>query len=490
MCALIYRLLDAEIYLHEDGSFTHTPNEGDEVQDLTEAPDSMGPLYVGNRICRLPLFRDGLINDPGILALKESCELVTMGADLVSFALALENWLNNTPPSKDPNLVLLEKLHAQMKQVQDFQLASWVTSREETIDDLKADAYTAIQTVHGFFDACNAAHTNVTAMLENNAFWANKMAIADTDTKKAVTRLMGSSLWMRPNSVAAMSGGGDPMDPVTGWMYHMADRAPETGFHQVWDHRWPLPALLYAMSARICVMRAVNPSLTSNAGVVTEIKQYIDYLSNIWIQMSDGVRHLKFEDYTAKQKSALGNSGYIPTFAADINGGEFIGGTAYTFNIHAPSMWNWHGPRPPGDLVASSDFGNFFEWFGVKKLLITVGGWAHGQVADAIGLQQLIRYCAQLHALIDPSRRLPFLDWQRSVDDIMSDDDRRKDALAAARIVELTPEPQGENAPSRSFYIYEALHANHGETAELVGKYADDLFRLGVANQAAPSRKR
>lgn len=54
-------------------------------------------------------------------------------------------------------------------------------------------------------------------------------------------------------------------------------------------------------------------------------------------------------------------------------------------------------------------------------------------------------------------------------------------------IVELSPEHGNEGRSSRVFYIYEALRANRGEAAEIVGKYAEELFRLGGTNQAAPT---
>ncbi|MFD9082973.1 hypothetical protein [Streptomyces erythrochromogenes] len=486
MCALIYRALDSEVYLREDGTLTHCPGEGDEVRNLSEAPESMGPLYIGNRILQSPLFRSD-DEDPGLEALKESVEFVSLGIDLVTFAMALNGWLSGNTPGKDPNLILLERLHANMKKIQDFQLASWVTDRQETMDQLKADSYTAIQTVQGFFKACNAAQTNVTAMLENNAFWANKMAIADTDTSKVVARLMSEGLWVRPYSVAALSNKSDPTDPRTGWMTHMADRAPQTGFNQVWDYRWALPALLYAMSARIGVMRAVHPALASTPEVVAEIKNYVAFLSGVWIRMSEGIRHLEFQNYTAKQKSDLGHSGHVPVFGVDIYGGEYIGGTAALFKLRAPSKWYWwHGPRPPGSIFTSAvDVST--DWAGVKSFLITAGGWAQGQVAEAIGMFELLRYCAQLHVLIDPSRRLPFIDWQRSVDEIASDEGCWRAALAAAQIAELIPDSGRDDRASRTFYIYDALRANHDQTAKSAGDCAAELLRIGVANLSAPS---
>jgi hypothetical protein len=77
-----------------------------------------------------------------------------------------------------------------------------------------------------------------------------------------------SGLWLRPNSLKAISMYGDPRS----WMDLMPDRAELFSFNRVWDYRWALPAALYAITARLIIL-----SVAGEKSEITslEIKRYL-----------------------------------------------------------------------------------------------------------------------------------------------------------------------------------------------------------------------
>ena len=102
-------------------------------------------------------------------------------------------------------------------------------------------------------------HILKTKASRTDPVWAAKIAIADRDSLLAAKTFSGDitrGFWMRPASQAAISRFGNPTDWYHGWMPHMSDRAEVNQFNNVWDYRWALPALIYAVIVRLVVLKA------------------------------------------------------------------------------------------------------------------------------------------------------------------------------------------------------------------------------------------
>jgi hypothetical protein len=480
MCATLYRFADTPIYLREDGTFARDGSEGDRILDLSEAPESVGVAYIGNHILRLAEFRSSGVpyyDEPSYKAMKEAVELVGMGVDLVGLAHSLHQWLSGDAPKQDPVMHHLAQLHAEMQKIQDFQLASWVSSREESLAALDAYSFAAIHTVNDLLQTALGARGSTVPQLLEKPLWASRMALAENQSLLAVRQLMKDKpYWMRPYSLAAISVEGDPTLYYTGWQQHIPDRASVDGFKQVWDHRWAFPALLYAISSRVTVLKAyygVDLELTPSAH--QEIKSYISYLSDLWLKMYSGIRQLKFDSYSTAQITKLRSQGHVPVFAVDINGGRFIGGISFLGYFDKPKSWLWTGPLPTADLTMS----NGYSEADAKAWVDRISNWAYGYIANAIGLTELLRFASELHVLIDPSRKQPFRNWQRTVDDMLSDERYLRAALMAAHIAELYPELHAGESASRAYYVYDALRVDDGEAAKAVDRCTEDLLRIG-----------
>ncbi|WP_333740510.1 hypothetical protein [Streptomyces sp. IBSBF 2806] len=276
--------------------------------------------------------------------MKEAGELVTLGVDLIGLATALEQWWSHTPPTEDPALKLLRQLSNKLQDIQDFELASWVTSREQHLATLHAYSHTAMMTAKEYAQIWWDWPGGGEPLDE--PYYAASIQSALHDSSLAVNELMQPASWMRPESIIAISDKGDPVPYPFGWMANMPDRAGRDGLFRVWDYRWTLPALMYAIAARVVVLKArYSPGqLPSTPGVTAELEGYIQYLGEIWKRMVAGIRRgRKYADWTPRQRSDYGNSGWVPAFAVDLNGGEWVGGLAYTYAFDNRSQWHWNG---------------------------------------------------------------------------------------------------------------------------------------------------
>jgi len=98
---------------------------------------------------------------------------------------------------------------------------------------------------------------------------------------------------MRPVSLAAISWASDPTHYYTGWMSHLPDRAEVNHFQQVWDYRWGQSALIYAIVARLIVLKAFETGLESERRLFCqEIKGYAKILSSVFSKRFSGIRTL------------------------------------------------------------------------------------------------------------------------------------------------------------------------------------------------------
>ncbi|MER6251382.1 hypothetical protein ABT224_08400 [Streptomyces sp. NPDC001584] len=483
MRASLYRVMGTQMCLREDGTFVWAPDASDVIRDISEAPGSLREIYVGNYIRKLAHFASPeapWYDQPSYKVIKESVELVAMGVDLFGLAISLNTWISGAPSPQDPILRNLTQLHAEMKNIQDVQLASWVTSREENLAFLRAYSTTALRSVADVLQAIIDSKSSPQVIL-NQPYWAAKLALADNQSGLAVNTLMDPGYWMRPYSIPAISTKGDPTPYYTGWMSHIPDRAPVNGFNQVWDHRWALPALLYAVGVRISVLKVVHPFDIHPA--ISEIQGYAQFLDNIWSRMYAGVRCLKFDNYSASQIHELRQRGHVPTFAVDLNGGDFAGGIALMGQFDKPYTWWWTGPLPEEEYIrpyppTEAGAKNFVQMISET--------WGYNHICRSIGLPELLVFISELHALSDPSRKLPFKDWHGLVTEIISDRARWKDVLVAASVSGSNPNLREDEKASRAFDIYCALHAGDGEAAEVVDQCAEELIRIAARRRKLP----
>lgn len=475
----LYRLPHCTQYLSEDGLFVRSAADGDTVLELADAPDTLEAAYVGNNI-RALAFRSGepWYDSAGYKAVKESLDLLTLGVEVVELFVALDNWLSGASGSPDPAMQALAELNRKLAQIQDFQLAHWVTSREEDLSMLRAHSATALQTAHEFLRSGASA---------SDPTWQARRALAERDSLFVVNTFIGDldgGYWMRPYSVPALSLNADPTHWRLGWMSNMTDRARVQAFGRVWDYRWALPVLLYAISVRATVLRAFQGTLPAGAPPwQAETEDHITFLQQVWERMEAGVRHLTFEKYSGEQMQRLGSQGYVPMFAADIHGGHFVGGDTLSMEeyMRTPSRWNWVGPRPTADLVRDAQASQP----GLSAFVGLVGTWGYSQVCQAIGLTELMAFISILFEhKKDVAGGIVFIDpWLYISRTITESETSRLAATLAASLATQASTGQPDDLATRTFDLFNALRSDDDHVRTVVAQLAEEVAAVGVANR-------
>jgi hypothetical protein len=104
------------------------------------------------------------------------------------------------------------------------------------------------------------------------------------------------------------------------WMQWIPDRAP-TIEGMAWDHRWGLPAAIYAITMRMAVLKAFDPGTPTAASQrCKEAKKYATLLADVFNRIYSGIKQspVKAEQYPRFSQ------GELPAAAADINSGYFV----------------------------------------------------------------------------------------------------------------------------------------------------------------------
>jgi hypothetical protein len=311
--------------------------------------------------------------------IKASSDLMTFGA-LGELAVALNNLL--TPDQPDPILRGLNRINDRLNSIEDAVLAAWVTAREDNLASIRAHSAASLITAHAFLQS-GASNTSPE--------WAAKRALAERDSLVAVQTLVGDlegGLWLRPFSVKAISQRGDPNSFYDGWLQHMSDRPEPHGFNRVWDYRWGLPALIYAVNTRIIVLKAFGTA----AGVVRgELAGYNNFVARVFRKMESGVRHLR--DLTPVQVNRIPTHG-VPVAAADIYGGYFIGGMFDAFFKPSEFLGRGYPFPPPSPLLPG------YQLDRVVHNMREVGGFWSDIVKREIGLPELLWYAGRLENML------------------------------------------------------------------------------------------
>jgi hypothetical protein len=266
--------------------------------------------------------------------MMEGIKLVPyVGKPAAEIMSILNEWISGDKP--DPLMESLNRIHQTLSQIHDFNLAAWVTSREDNLAFLIAHSSAALHTANAFLQS-NGSHTD--------PVWAAKIALAERDSLLAVQTFTGNmerGYWLRPYSIAAISGAGNPTSYYDGWMPHMPDRAEVNLYNQVWDYRWALPVLVYSIVARLLVLTAVGTGSRQERRVhCAEIKGYIGFLQGVFKKRWEGLRTLT--QLSAQQTNELRTRGRFPMAAVDIYSGDFIAGiywnTGASYPFSPPSL--------------------------------------------------------------------------------------------------------------------------------------------------------
>lgn len=310
--------------------------------------------------------------------IKASADIMTFGA-LGNLAMTLNNIFTADQP--DPILWGLNKINDRLNTIDDGVLAAWVTAREDNLATIRAFSAASLITANAFLQSGASSASPE---------WAAKRALAERDSLVAVQTLVGDmegGLWLRPFSTKAISQMGDPTNFFLGWMQHMSDRPEPHGFNRVWDYRWGLPATIYAVNARIIVLKAFG---TNNAAIKSEVAGYNTFIARVFQKMESGVRFVK--DLNPQQLNRLGTMGELPICAVDIYGGYFFGGIfLHTFN---PATFAGYPFPPPSPLLPG------LQTDRVIHNMRLIGDYWSDFVKQAIGLPELLFYAGQLENIL------------------------------------------------------------------------------------------
>lgn len=352
-------------------------------------------------------------------------------------------------------------------------MGAWVSSRQENLAFLLAHSSTAIHTANAFLQ--NKAS-------RNDPVWAAKIAIAERDSLLAVNTFSDTEggYWLRPYSLAAMSWAGDPTDTYSGWMSHMPDRAEVNHLKQVWDYRWAQPALLYAIVARLIVLKAFETGTGDERRLYCqEIKRYVKLLGTIFSKRWSGIRML--ERLSDLQRYEYRSRGWVPMAAADIYGGDYIGGGFTTYKITEPGFF------PPGVAPPNMDTGRTRT--AEERIEYNVWVFAHHWWALLYlrtGLEELLLIISELHSICDkPWFSRAYIDVHVKLSQANKDDKARKVAFAAVALSELVPANDEVANAARTHYLYEALRTGGDQTQAILAKCVQDLSYLTEAGASA-----
>ena len=448
-----FRIPDTGLYLRADGIFSPTVEPGETALDLTnEHAHLLEVVYHGQALKQMTFQKNsstahGGSDEEGMEVIMEGFELISFGIEYFEFVEKLNHWVTGAHDAPDPIMESLRLVHEKLSQIQDFNLGAWLSSRQENLAFLLAHSSTAIQTANAFLQS---------GASRSDPVWAAKIAIAERDSLLAVNTFSDTQggYWLRPQSVAAISWAGDPTGLYRGWMPHMPDRAEVNHFQQVWDYRWAQPALLYTIVARLIVLKAFDTGTVGERRLYCqEFKGYAKLLGTVFSKRWSGIRTL--DRLSDLQRNIYLLTGRIPMAAADIYGGDWLGG--YFFfpdfewrhfapGIAAPDMDTYTNSSRPFDLVWVENNMSAFarHWWNLLYL--------------RTGLEELLLLISELQVICDaPWFSRTYIDVRDDVRHARSDKSRSKAAYAAVALSDLVPAgDEAENA-ARTHFLYEAL---------------------------------
>lgn len=490
-----YRMADLPLYLSEDGLFSPRVEPGErEVALARDHAAILGSVYAGRRMQTL----SGHSDESGLgisSAATDFFDVVsgvvsvfTYGVDVFEIGKKLNDWIQGTPTQPDPLFSSLRQIHEGLKTILDLQLAGWVSSREDNIAFLLSHSVTALQTANRFVQV-RASRTD--------PVWANEIAIALRDSALAVNTFAAEvegGYWRRPHSLPAMSvAGGRPGDvasppaPAIDWMPHLPDRAEVDGFGRVWDHRWALPALVYALVARAAVIRIfATGSAAERRAYCAEMNKYANVLEQVFLKMLSGIRTL--DHLSEAQRHWYGVTGRFPLVAVDIYGGYYLGGIYYGSEIRRRRFPAGLAPSPLRE-----------DPILVEDVDVAVGQFARhwwNLVAIQIGLPDLLGFISSLRSMCDkPWFPLFYNHVHETIRYVRRDVDGRTLASTAAQLVKWSQATDAAGEAKLTASLYTALRDGGDRTRDIMEACVRELVAVaantgGVATTSAPTPAR
>lgn len=214
-----------------------------------------------------------------------------------AFAIGdLMGWTLQRDPLMEQIKAMDSLLHGYFKQVDQQIFASWSSTRLAMLADVQALASAARDTMRSIIVNGEDLKAPLTV---------SRLALADQNSLVAVNTFTGaveSGYWLRPYS--ARAGG------VEAWGTKTDDRAPVYEDGTVWDPRLALPTLLYALTVRLIVLKAMY---SSPRKYCHEIKERVAFLLKVQMHWQTGIRR-KLKLSTPELKIGAGFS--VRPFAA------------------------------------------------------------------------------------------------------------------------------------------------------------------------------
>jgi hypothetical protein len=491
MSPIKYRIPRTTLYLSEDGVFSPKLEPGEEEVPLTRDHAAIvSSVYAGRMMQTL----SNKSEDSG-LGISDSVvdffdvvsgivSVFTYGIDVFEIGKKLNDWLQGVPDKPDPLFRSLQQIHESLKEIKDFELASWVSNREDNIAFLLSHSATALQTANLFIQA-RASRTD--------PVWAPQIAIALRDTALAVNTFavdVEGGYWRRPHSIAAISVAGGRPGEITyppgpenefyGWMPHIPDRAEKDSFGRVWDYRWALPALIYTLVARAAVIRIfASGSAGERRAYCAEMNKYANVVERVFMKMTSGIRTL--DRLSPAQQHWYRVTGKIPLVTVDLYGGYYLGGYYYGSEIRRTRF-------PPG--LAPSPLHE--DPVLPEHVDISVGQFAQhwwNLVAIQIGLPDLLSFIGNLRSMCDkPWFPLFYNNVHDTIRYVRTDVDGRKLASTAANLVKWSQSADAAGEAKLTASLFTALQKGGDRTRDIMRASVRELVSVAANTEGnAPS---
>jgi hypothetical protein len=490
-----YRIPTTGLYLEADGTLVPAPKAGAAVIDASEAmAANLTAAYVGKGLQLMSNTGGNAAGgEPTRNALKELgewAEGIVLVGDIVELGLKIGEFMGLFPNEKDPVMVKLEALDAYLNAIDDLVLASWASSRRDQLAILRAHSSAPLRVVQEYLEL-NRPQTPV---------WASKIAQADYNSLFACQVFTQSGLdggyWVRPFSPKAIGlNQASALGPTTytsTWANFHPDRVQITTNPggPVWDYRFALPAMLYAVISRIAVLKAVAPrSLQRGEAGCREIRGYVRFLRAVVQRIQDGMWAIQGLPTDPASRFQFAWSGYAPVAAAQMHSGYSFVRVLYAYELEGlraadPVMW-------PAGLVEPLSVGNLTNdqrWELGNENVRKIGAhWWHLIWRD-IGMLDLCRIIPDIErACTQPVFSRWIGEAQKILTRASSDETSRSQASLANGLTRLTSSGDPAADSVRTFRLYQALRSENAAVQGVLTRATEELLSFAPElEQPAP----
>ena len=256
-------------------------------------------------------------------------------------------------------------------------------------------------------------------------------------------------------------------------MPHIPDRAEVNQFQQVWDYRWALPVLCYAIVVRIAVLKAFDTGTTAERRLFcAEIRRYLKIFQRIFTKIWSGIRTL--EHWSDLQRNEYMLTGRIPLVAADIYGGYYLGGIYFASGLRFSRFPE--GLAPPRMIENPTRIGEI-----ESDILAFARHWWN-VIYLRIGLEDLLLLISQLQSLCQGPWFSKFLselgEEARHVE--KPGTKTRAVAVLAAHLASASGEGTRSETLALTQSLYDALRSGGEDAQGIVRRCVRDLSKLAV----------